>query len=64
MLTESFEEIVQNQDIGINYERITSSLYGLKVEKHIVFYRKINPDDIEITRILHQMMDLKNRILE
>ena len=64
MLIESFEEIVQKPDIGKNYHRIASSLFGINVAKHIIFYRKINSVDIEITRILHEMMDLKNRILE
>jgi len=34
----------------------------LKVGKHIVFYRKIRKRQIEITRILHESMDLKSRI--
>jgi toxin ParE1/3/4 len=64
ILIASFKEIVQKPDIGKNYHKINSSLFGFKVAKHIVFYRKINSSDIEITRILHEMIDLKNRILE
>lgn len=35
-----------------------------KAGRHIIFYRKIEENEVEITRILHDQMDLKNRILE
>ena len=63
-LIESFEEITQKPFLGKNYEGITSGLLGLKVKKHIIFYREISKDEIEITRILHGSMDLKRRIRE
>jgi toxin ParE1/3/4 len=36
----------------------------LKANRHIIFYRKSPGNIIEITRILHERMDLKNRIME
>ncbi len=63
-LIESFEEITQKPFIGKKYEGITSGLLGLRVKKHIIFYREISKDEIEITRILHGSMDLKRRIRE
>jgi toxin ParE1/3/4 len=64
LLTSSFQEIVQNPGLGKNYHEIDSSILGLHVGKHIVFYRIAKSNDIEILRILHQRMDLKNRIDE
>jgi len=66
MLIDSFQKIADNPQIGKNYEGITDYLYGLKVGRHIIFYRKIQGDEtnIEITRILHEKMDLRNRIIE
>jgi len=63
-LIESFEEITQKPFLGKNYEGITSGLSGFKVKKHIIFYREISKDEIEITRILHGSMNLKKRIRE
>lgn len=57
-------EIVKNPDIGKNYEGITKNLLGMKTNRHIIFYRAINENYIEITRILHEQMDLKKRIGE
>jgi toxin ParE1/3/4 len=64
LLTSSFQEIVQNPELGKNYDEIDGTISGLHVGKHIVFYRVAQFNDIEIIRILHQRMDLKNRIDE
>ena len=64
MLIHNFQEIASNPEIGKNYEGIIPSLYGFKTSRHIIFYRIIKSSEIEITRILHERMDLKKRILE
>ena len=43
---------------------LSKNLLGLKSEKHIIFYQQVSNDRIEIIRILHERMDLKNRITE
>ena len=58
------DDIAQNPKIGKNYEGVSHELFGLPSGRHIIFYRKISASKIEITRILHQQMDLKRRILE
>jgi len=40
------------------------ALLGFKAGRHIIFYREIGENEIEIIRILHEQMDLKNRIEE
>ncbi len=54
----------QEPEAGRNYEGINKKLLGLKSGKHIIFYQSISEDRIEIVRILHERMDLKNRINE
>ena len=56
--------IGENPDIGKEYDGINKNLLGLKSGKHIIFYQQISIDRIEIIRILHERMDLKNRIIE
>ncbi len=56
--------IGENPDIGKEYGEISKNLLGLKSGKHIIFYQQISSDRIEIIRILHERMDLKNRITE
>ena len=64
MLIENCRDISDKPDIGKNYDGIINRLFGLKAGRHIIFYRKVNQNEVEITRILHKQMDLKNRILE
>lgn len=50
-LIDCFNDIVKNPDLGRNYEGIKNDLFGLKINRHIVFYRKRDKHKIEITRI-------------
>ena len=64
MLINNCQEIAVNPELGKNYDKIALALFGLRTIRHIIFYRKISTEKVEITRILHESMDLKKRILE
>ena len=54
--------IAKKPDLGKDYQEIYPKLKGGKTSKHIIFYRVLDDQSIEITRILHERMDLKNRL--
>ncbi len=64
LLIEAFKEIEKKPAIGKKYEQMSNDIYGFGIGKHIIFYRNIAANDIEIIRVLHERMDLKNRIAE
>ena len=64
LILESCEKISKNPKIGKKYETILHSLFGIKVVRHIIFYQILNENSILILRILHEQMDIKNRIKE
>ena len=64
MLLGLCQDIADNPELGKNYDGIKSDLFGLKANQHVIFYRKSEVNPIEITRILHERMDLKKRITE
>jgi toxin ParE1/3/4 len=64
MLIDTCKDIAQNPQIGKHYDGIMATLFGFKVTRHIIFYRKVIENDIEIVRILHESMDLKSKIKE
>jgi toxin ParE1/3/4 len=64
MLIDTCRDIANNPDLGKNYDGVSSDVFGLKANRHIIFYRKSEDKPIEITRILHESMDLKSRITE
>ncbi|MFN3942268.1 MAG: type II toxin-antitoxin system RelE/ParE family toxin [Flavobacterium sp.] len=57
-------QIGKNPELGNEYEGISKNLLSLKIGKHIIFYQIISKDRIEVVRILHERMDLKNRLEE
>ncbi len=64
MLLENCRDLAANPDLGKKYSAVADDLLGLIAGRHIIFYRRIEANEIEITRILHGQMDLKNRIGE
>ncbi|HUW05672.1 MAG TPA: type II toxin-antitoxin system RelE/ParE family toxin [Williamwhitmania sp.] len=64
MLIENCKEVASNPDLGKNYSGVVENLLGFKAGRHIIFYRKIENNEVEITRILHEQMDLENRVIE
>lgn len=66
-----YKEIIQhcrklskNPTIGRNYFEVMDALKGSKINRHIIFYRTLESDVIEIERILHERMDLKKHLGE
>ncbi len=57
-------QIGKNPELGKEYDGISSNLLGLRTGKHIIFYQIMAEDEIEVIRILHERMDLKNRMNE
>lgn len=54
----------QPEKFGKAFPEILAGLYGYRIGKHIIFYRTLSSLTVEIVRILHASMDLKNRIGE
>ncbi|MCL2041565.1 MAG: type II toxin-antitoxin system RelE/ParE family toxin [Bacteroidales bacterium] len=64
ILIDFCEEISKNPKVGKNYDEIDEHIRGYRASHHIIFYRIIAANVIEVVRILHQSMDLKNRMSE
>ena len=58
------KEIGEIPNIGKEYKGVNNNLLGLKSGRHIIFYHIVSENEIEIIRILHERMDLKNRLIE
>ncbi|WP_456377105.1 type II toxin-antitoxin system RelE/ParE family toxin [Lutibacter sp.] len=59
-LISNCQEIATNPNLGKKYEGTTQNLFGMKANRHIIFYRTITENYVEITRILHERMAKKN----
>jgi toxin ParE1/3/4 len=65
LIFEEIEAIRIDPTLGKDYSHIREGYYQTKVKSHFIFY-KLNrvENQIEIIRILHQMMDIENRLGE
>ncbi|MGU3373986.1 type II toxin-antitoxin system RelE/ParE family toxin [Chryseobacterium sp. M5A1_1a] len=54
----------ENPQMGKKYYEIGFNILGFLSNKHIIFYRIIDENEIEIIRILGAEMDLKSRMKE
>lgn len=61
LIIEEVNYICKNIHSGKSFEEIRSGYRASKVKSHLIFYRIVN-NTVEIIRILHERMDLKNHI--
>lgn len=62
LLTDAFPEIADTPKIGRQYKEIDDLTYGLRVGRHIIFYRANKIQNVVILRILHQRMDIQSNM--
>lgn len=62
LLIDSCQELAYNPNQGKSYEIVDKNVLGYKTGQHIIFYRMVTENEIEVIRILHGMMDLKNHV--
>jgi toxin ParE1/3/4 len=62
LLLNACSTIAKKPQIGKVYQEIYPELKGKRTSKHIIFYRVMDAQSIEIARILHERMDLKNKL--
>lgn len=61
-ILDQIEVLAQSPKIGKNYADVRKDYFGSTVNSHIIFYKLLAHSEIEIIRILHQRMDLKNKL--
>ena len=64
MLLDYCQDLADNKLSGKHYPEISEEIFGIRAGQHIIFYRRIKNNRIEVARILHSRMDLKNRLQE
>ena len=61
-ILEECGNLSMNPNKGKKYSDLIIDLKGVKVNKHIIFYREIGGKIIEIERVLHERMDVKAKL--
>ena len=61
LIFDEINYICKNSDAGKSMEHVRKGYRASKVKFHLIFY-KVSNDIIEIVRILHERMDIENRL--
>ncbi len=61
LIFDEINYICKNINAGKSMEHVRKGYRTSKVKSHLIFYRVLN-DKIEIIRILHERMDVENRL--
>ncbi|WP_262494128.1 type II toxin-antitoxin system RelE/ParE family toxin [Marivirga sericea] len=64
MLLSRCNDIANKPNLGKQYPQVKDGLLGIKTNRHIIFYRVLDFQRIEIIRILHGRMDIASRLEE
>ena len=63
IIFDEIEYLAENPKFGKDFSHFRNSYRCSKVKSHIIFYKSIEKqNEIEIIRILHQRMDIENRL--
>ena len=62
LLIDTCQKLAAEPTLGRSYEVVEKNVFGFKTGEHLIFYKVISPQEIEVIRILHGMMDLKTHL--
>lgn len=63
LIFDEIEYLASDPQAGKDYSHVRDHYRCSKVKSHLIFYRQTNPGtDIEVIRILHQRMDIDERL--
>jgi len=64
LIIDEIEYIVNNIEMARDFGKIRRSYCYSKVKSHLIFFKKGKANEIEVVRVLHERMDIENRLAE
>jgi toxin ParE1/3/4 len=65
LIIDEIEYVAQKPDSGIDFSKVRKGYYRSRIKSHFIFYKMDHKNNVvEIIRILHQSMDIENRLCE
>jgi len=62
LIIAEIEFIADNYLIGKSAEQTRKNYRMSRIKSHLIFYRKVDNEIVEIVRVLHQRMDIKKQL--
>lgn len=64
LIFDEIEYVAENFLMAREMENIRKSYRFTKIKSHLIFFRKNKLNQIEIIRVLHERMDIENKLFE
>ena len=64
LIYDEIEYIIGNFEMARDFGKIRESYRYSKVKSHLIFFKKDKNNEIEVVRVLHERMDIENRLAE
>ena len=64
LIIDEIEYIAQNFEMASDFGSIRKSYRFSKVKSHLLFFKKNKLNEIEVIRVLHEKMDIENRLAD
>ena len=62
LVFDEIDYICKNPNAGKSMSHVRKGYRAIKVKSHLIFYKVPSDNEIEIVRILHEKMDIENRL--
>ena len=62
LIIDEINNICKSKKAGKSMEHIRAGYRASKVKSHLIFYRQPDEENIEVIRVLHEQMDIENRL--
>lgn len=63
-LFDEIEYIAQNFEMARDFSKVRKAYKYSKMKSHLIFFKKNKSNEIEVVRVLHEKMDVENRLQE
>lgn len=64
LILDEIEYIAENFEMARSFEDVRKAYRYSKVKSHLIFFKKTKENSIEVIRVLHEKMDIANRLNE
>jgi toxin ParE1/3/4 len=64
LIYDEIEYIVKDFEMARDFGKIRKSYKYSKVKSHLIFFKKDKMNEIQVVRVLHERMDIENRLAE
>jgi toxin ParE1/3/4 len=63
LILDEIEYIAQNFESAIDFGKMRKNYRYSKIKSHLIFFKKTDDKTIEVIRVLHERMDIENRLI-